>query len=361
MSVASASRTVKWINKSGTYSAMISSPCGDLYQMWEGTQTQVTKIYPNFETNSQSNPYYHPILYFVGASSRAAENPVTPVSIDFYVGSTKLTWSGDTSTNNFNGHTGHFKKIAPSGSQLYYGLQIMKNLVEDFNFASITLRMVANIDNGTQTDELEASYSIPITISTGNTYRVTIAAGDTKNFVITEKGGSCILKAMAFYGGELLTSSLSYVWEKLTSTGWVTLATTTQNLTVNAADIDTYGQFRVTVSQGGTEIGKDIQGVMDTSDPYEIDPRPSPEDETIEEDNNSRASVTYTPRLVVRGSNTSITTGLDGFTFIVKDAAGVFLNPSSERTTPGSSCTVTAAYCEQAGGDVSVDIFAHMS
>lgn len=354
MSVASASRTVKWISKAGTYSAMISSPSGDLYQMWEGTPSQVTKIFPDFTT-------LRPILYFVAASSRTAEGLVTPDSIDFYVGSTKLTWSGDTSTNTFGGETGHFKKIAPSGQQPYYGIQIVKNLVIPFGFAPVTIRMVARVSYGAQSDELEASYSIPISVSTGSTYRVTIAAGDTKNFVITEKGTSCILRALVYLGGEAVTNGLSYVWEKLTSTGWVTLATTTQNLTVADTDIDTYGQFRVTVSQGGTELGKDIQGVMDASDPYEIDPVPSPEDECIEEDNVNRASVTYTPRLVKRGTTTAITTGLLGFTFIVKDAAGVFLNPAAERTTPRSSCTVTAAYCQQAGGDVSVDIFAEMS
>ncbi len=366
MSVASASRTVKWISKGGTYSAMISSPCGDLYQMWEGTQAQVTKIYPDFTDSASA--YYHPILYFVAASSRTAENPVTPDSIDFYIGSTKLTWSGDTSTNSFGGHTGHFKKIAPSGAQLYYGLQIMKNLVEDFSFAPITVRMVAHISSGIQSDELEASYPIPISVSTGSTYRVTIAAGDTNNFVITAKGGSCILRAKVFQGGTEITYNLSYVWEKLTSNGWTTLSTTTQNLTVNEADIDTFGTFRVTVSQGGTELGKDIQGVMDTSDPYEIDANPCKStsdstywDETIEEDNVNRASGCYMPRLLARGSDTAITTGLQGFTFIVRDAAGVFLNTVTERTTPGASCTVTSTQCAQAGGDLAVDIFAHMS
>ena len=354
MSVASASRTVKFIGKAGTYSAMISSPSGDLYQMWEGTQAQVTNIYPDFTT-------LKPILYFVAASSRAAEGVVTPDSMEFYVGSTKLTFTGDTSNNSFGGETGHFKLIAPSGTQLYYGLQIVKNLVVPFGFAPVVIRMVANVSYGAQSDKLEASYSIPISVSTGSTYRVTIAAGDTKNFVITEKGTSCILKALAYLGGNAVTSGLSYVWEKLTSSGWVTLSSTSQTLTVADTDIDTYGQFRVTVSQSGVELGKDIQGVMDATDPYEIDPRPDPEDESIEEDNSSRSSVKYTPRLVKRGTTTAVTTGLNGFTFVVKDSAGVFLNPSSERTTPGTSCTVTAAYCQQAGGDVSVDIFAEMS
>lgn len=354
MSVAAASRTVKWISKAGTYSAMISSPSGDLYQMWEGTQGQVNKIYPDFTVQK-------PILYFVATSSRTAEGVITPDSVDFYVGSTKLTWSGDTSSNNFGGATGHFKKISPSGSQLYYGIQIVKNLVEPFGFAPVTIRMVAHVSYGTQSDDLEASYSIPISQSTGSTYKVTIAAGDTKNFVITEKGTSCILRARVFLGGEEITGGLSYVWEKLTSTGWVTMSSTAVTLTVSDTDIDTYGQFRVTVLQNGAELGKDIQGVMDASDPYEIDPVPSPEDECIEEDNAARASVTYTPRLVKRGTTTAVTAGLLGFTFVVKDAAGVFLNPASERTNPAKTCTVTADYCQQAGGDVSVDIFAELN
>ena len=351
MSVASASRTIKFISKAGTYSAIISTPSGDLYQMWEGSTSDVTNIFPNFASTK-------PLLYFVCMSSRTAEGICTPDSIDFYVGSTKLTFSGDTSTNNFGGETGHFKKIFPSGSQLYYGLQIVKNLVVPFGFSPVTIRMVAKISYGTQSDEIEASYSIPISQSTGTAYKVTIGAGDTKNFVITEKGGSCILKALAYLSGNALSSGLSYVWEKLTSSGWQTLATTTQTLTVADTDIDTFGQFRVTVSQNGAEIGKDIQGVMDASDPYDIDPCPDPEDETIHEDTTGNGSITYTPKVVKRGTTTKALTCL--FTFVVKDVNGVYLNPASERTTPAASCTVTRDQCLAGGGDISIDIFAQM-
>lgn len=349
MSVASASRTIKFISKAGTYTAVISSPSGDLYQMWEGSTAEVTNIFPDFTS-------VKPILYFVCMSSRTAEGVTTPDSIDFYVGSTKLTWSGDTSTNVFGGETGHFKKISPSGSQLYYGIQIVKNLVVPFGFAPVNIRMVAAVSYGTQSDSIEASYSIPISQSTGSAYKVTIAAGDTKNFIITEKGGSCKLKAMTYLSGNLVTNALSYVWEKLTSTGWVALAATTQEITVADTDIDTFGQFRVTVSQSGAELGKDIQGVMDASDPYDIDPCPSPEDETITEDTTGNGSITYTPKVVKRGTTTQAIQSL--FTFVVKDVNGVYLNPSSERTTPAASCTVTRAQCIAGGGDISIDIFA---
>ena len=96
--------------------------------------------------------------------------------------------------------------------------------------------------------------------------------------------------------------------------------------------------------------------MLDASDPYDIDPHPDPEDEAISEDTSGNGTVTYTPVVVKRGTNTK---ALDTtFYFVVKDAAGVYLNSSSDRTTPKSSYSVTRAHCQQAGGDVSVTITA---
>jgi hypothetical protein len=93
---------------------------------------------------------------------------------------------------------------------------------------------------------------------------------------------------------------------------------------------------------------------MDVSDPLDIDPHPDPEDETITEDTSGNGSVTYTPVVVTRGTSTKALDTL--FYFVVKDAAGVYLN--SDRTTAKSSCTVTRSQCQQAGGDVSITITA---
>ena len=184
-----------------------------------------------------------------------------------------------------------------------------------------------------------------------------IAFGDNKNFVITDKTGSCILKAYAYQSGEELTADLTYAWEKMGATGWETLAgKTARTLTVQASDIDTYGEYRVTVYRGGVAIGKDIQGVMDASDPFDIDPHPNPEDEAITEDTNGNGSVVYTPVVVKRGTNTQALSTT--FYFVLKDAAGVYLNSQSDRTTPVASYTVNRAHCVQAGGDVSVTITA---
>lgn len=343
MSVASTSRTIKFISKAGTYTAVIMSPSGDLYQEYEGTVNEVTNIYPNFET-------LQPILYFVCTSSRVAEGVANPDGMEYYFNGTKITFSGGVSTGAF---AGYFKTVVPSGDQLYYGLQIVKNIAALAGYAPAVIKMVATISYGTQTDNIQSSYTIPIQQATGSIYRVTIAAGDTKNFVITTKGGSCILKAMAYQSGNALSKDLTYVWEKMGATGWETITgATAQTLTVSGDDINTYAEYRVHVSRAGAEIGSDIQSVMDTSDPYDIDPHPSPEDEAISEDTTGNGEVTYTPVVVTRGSSTK---ALDTqFYFVLKDAAGVYLN--SDRTTPKSSQTITRAHCVQAGGDVSVTI-----
>jgi hypothetical protein len=322
-------------------------PTGDLYQEWEGTPTDITAIYPNYANTK-------PLLYFVCTSSRVAEGVATPDGMDYYFNGTKIEFSGDTSTGTF---AGYFKKIAPSGTQLYYGLQILKNIADIAGYAPAVIKMVAHISYGTQSDDIQASYTIPIQQATGSSYRVTIAAGDTKNFVITEKNGSCILSAKAYQSGGEITRDLTYQWEKMAASGWQVLTgSTASTLTVQASDIDTYGEYRVTVYRAGAEIGKDIQGVMDASDPFDIDPHPNPADEAITEDTSGNSSVTYTPVVVKRGTNTQAISTL--FYFVIKDAAGVYLNSASDRTTPKASCAVTRDHCIQAGGDVSITITA---
>ena len=343
MSVASTSRTIKFISKAGTYTAVIMSPTGDLYQEYEGTVNDVTNVYPDFSV-------LKPILYFVCISSRVAEGVADPDSMEYYFNGEKINFSGGVSTGTF---AGYFKTLAPSGDQLYYGLQILKNIADLAGYAPAVIKMVATISYGTQSDQIQASYTIPIQQATGSSYRVTIMAGDTKNFVITTKGGNCILKAMAYQSGQALSKDLTYVWEKMEAAGWATITgATSQTLTVNGADINTYGEYRVHVLRAGTEIGTDIQSVMDASDPYDIDPHPSPEDEAITEDTSGNGEVTYTPQVVTRGTGTK---ALDTqFYFVLKDAAGVYLN--SDRDTPKASQIVTRAHCMQAGGDVSVTI-----
>jgi hypothetical protein len=335
------------MRKAGTLTAMIMSPEGDLYQEYEGSSSEVTAVYPNWAVKQ-------PVLYFVCTSARVAEGLVTPVSMTFYFNGQEIKFSDGLSTGTFEGY---FKLLEPTTANPYYGLQFLKNIVELSGFASAVVKMEGTIVYGTQSDKLQASYSIPISLSTGSSFRVTIASGDTNNFVIRQKGDSCILKAMVYKTGAEVTNGLTYQWYKLVYGEWTELVNQTgKTLTVKEADIDTYGEYRVVAMLNGVEIGSDVQGVMDASDPYDINPNPSPEDETIYEDEDGNGKVTYTPVVVTRGTNTK---ALDTkFYFVVMDAAGVFLNSQVDRTTAQSSYSVTREQCVQGGGDVTLVITA---
>lgn len=344
MSIASASRTIKLIAKVGTYNPTIVAPNGDIYQEYEGTQDNPGAITPNFEATQ-------PKLLFVCTSSRVSEGIVTPNSMRYFFNNSEISFGTDgVSTGSF---AGYFKKIVPDTGNQYYGLQLLKNIVQLAGYASVVIRMEAAVSYATQVDTLKADYRISVGKSTGTSYRVTIAAGDGNNFVLRQKGAQCILKAVTYQSGTELTSGLTYAWYKMTNVGWYPISGQTgQTLTVTDNDVDTWGEFQVVVSKGGNELGFDTQAVIDASDPYEIEPHPSPEDEAIYEDTNGNGQVTYTPVVVKRGSTTK---AFDSqFYFIAKDAAGNILNTTSR--TPASTFTVTRAMCQQAGGDIALVI-----
>ena len=249
----------------------------------------------------------------------------------------------------FNGETGHFRKLPyVAGTQDHWGLKILKNLVVAAGAAPCSIKGEAIVVYGNVTDKVEAIYNIPIRRATGSPYFVTIAAGDNKYYTITEKGGSCILKAMTYQAGVSVTSNLTYKWYKLVGGVWSLLSgKTAQTLTVTGDMVDCYSSFKCVVSQGGTEIGTDIQGVMDASDPYDIIPNPSPADETIVEEGDT---VVYTPMVVKRGSTTKAMEM--NFNFTAIDSVGLILGQATNQ----AKFTVTYAMCEQAGTDVGVYI-----
>ena len=342
MSVATKQVGVKFSPKAGTYTTIINSPSGDLYQEFEGSIGAIGAIVPDF---SQTQPQ----LVFVVTSSRVAEGVTVPTAVDWYFNGVKLTFTNNISTNVFNGETGHFRKLPyAAGTQDYWGIKILKNLVVAAGAAPCTIKAESTVVYGTTTDKVQGVYNIPIRRATGSPYFVTIAAGDAKYFTITEKGGSCVLKAMTYQAGVAVTSNLTYKWYKLVGGAWSLLSgKTTQTLTVTGDMVDCYSNFKCVVSQNGTEIGTDIQGVMDASDPYEIIPMPTPADETIEEEGDT---VVYAPIVVKRGTTTK---AMDmKFNFTAIDSVGIILGSVSNQ----ANYTVTYAMCEQAGTDVAVYI-----
>ena len=372
MSEAIAQTVIKYRVKSGTYTTYVNSPSGDLVQYYTGTKSNINKVYVDFATSPRS-------IFLVSISSRQAEGVATfSDNIKVNVNGIDLSFNeNQVNTTAFGSNTGQFKLVKSSSSLSYYdGIEIRKNLLEDSQFAPITITLSAPVQYGAQTDVLKASYTIPVMEYSGNGNFVTIKSGDDNNFVITSKeatnkASKVIMNACVYdvETGAEITENLTYQWQKAVATneGWENISNaTSKTFTVTESMIATYGDYRVLVSDNnGNLIGSDTRSVMDATDPYIINLHPSPADETIDEDESGNSKVTYTPKVAIRGGSE-----VDGFLFCfsVKDAGGAPLNKwqngnsdeldAEMATTPQKSYEVTRAQCMQAQGNVNLTVFA---
>lgn len=353
MSRATESRTIKFVSKSGTYTAIIQSPQGDLYQEYKGTSDEITDISPKFDE-------IKPPLYFVCTSSRSAEGITVPTSMEYYFNNVLIEFGSNNKSKGV--FDGLFERIERSGEeQPYCGLRIVNNLVKVAGCQPCVIEMKAKVTYGNQEDSIKASFTIPIGPYTGESYRVTIMAGDSKVFNLTSQTDSCILVAKASLANVELTKNLTYKWRQMKFNSetskweWQDLQNTAKNLTVSASQVDNVADFMVEVFKDKASIGTDVQSVTDVSDPLMIDAHSVPADESIEEGNAERSKVVYTPQLVYRDSG-NVADSNAKFFFGVRSASGVLLSNDELLTNASSSFTVTADMCKQGGGDVTLYI-----
>ena len=372
MSVAIAQAVIKYRVKSGTYTTYVNSPSGDLVQYYTGTKSSIKKIYVDFHNSPRS-------IFLVSISSRQTEGVATfSDNIKVNVNGIDLSFNeSHVNTTPFGSNTGQFELVKSSDSLHYFdGVKIRENLLEDSQFAPITITLSAPVQYGAQTDVLKASYTIPVMEYSGNGNFVTIKAGDTNNFVITSKDtksdASKVIMEACIYDvetGTEITQGLTYQWQEAVATneGWANISgKTAKTFEVTESDIATYGDYRVLVYENGNLIGSDTRSVMDATDPYVIELNPNPADETIDEDESGNSKVTYTPKVVDR-RNGKVASGFL-FCFSVKDAGGAPLNKwqngngdeldAEMATTPQKSYEVTRAQCAQAQGNVNLTVFA---
>lgn len=368
MTVAAATTTILFKRKIGAVSSTIISPMGDLVQYYDGTPTDPGKIYQDFSNSQISYP-----LYLVASSSRSSENMEFSQDVKVYVNNELLTFqSNGKSSNVFNGETGHFALYKSSELLAYCdGITVEKNLVTAFGGNQVIIRMVGKLsDSGGSSDDISATYTIPVQKSTGSGYYVTIAAGDENNFIITstddEATNHCKLVAKVYnIGGDgtLVKEGLVYQWQIEDENGWSNIeGAVSDNVTIMASDVSSMANIRVIVSMDGNTIGMDIQTVRDNTDPMSIDLGADPKDETIIE--GSGGKVTYTPALLLEDKEQSGYL----FRFAASDSSGVPLNTAggdvtgdpnlAATTTPRASFDVTESMCEQAGGNVALSIYA---
>ena len=372
MSVAIAQAVIKYRVKSGTYTTYVNSPSGDLVQYYTGTKSSIKKIYVDFHNSPRS-------IFLVSISSRQTEGVATfSDNIKVNVNGIDLSFNeSHVNTTPFGSNTGQFELVKSSDSLHYFdGVKIRENLLEDSQFAPITITLSAPVQYGTQTDILKASYTIPVMEYSGSGNIVTIKAADNNNFVITSKdtksdASKVIMEACVYdvETGTEITQGLTYQWQEAVATneGWANISgKTAKTFEVTESDIATYGDYRVLVYENGNLIGSDTRSVMDATDPYVIELNPNPADETIDEDESGNSKVTYTPKVVDR-RNGKVASGFL-FCFSVKDAGGASLNKwqngngdeldAEMATTPQKSYEVTRAQCAQAQGNVNLTVFA---
>lgn len=324
MERASTTRIFHFTTKGGSLTAIWMGDRGDIYQEYSESGGSTT-YYPDI-TSSQNT-----ITMSLTITSAYSTTPLTPQSVTYYANNTELTFTGVNCTN--SGWEDIFK-LTQDGM-----LQIIGNIGKVAQNTSFLLKAVATVSTAAGSDTI--TVTAPVTISPytgGSNARVTIAPGDNKNFTISEKQGSCQLKALVTKGGAEVTTGLTYEWYKFGSGNWAQISNATaQTLTVNETDVDTYSLFKVIVRESGTELGFDTQGVLDASDPYDIivstafndglsgASNVATNDLTISDDMDDAAYLLFTCSLTKRGSNTALSGMSPQWTFTIVAGNGAAL------------------------------------
>lgn len=334
---ASVSRQIHFRSKGGAFSAIWMGSRGDIYQEYL-TANGATTYYPDISTANS-------ITMHLTVTSARTQGTVTPASVKYYANGTELTFNTSGACTN-TGWGSVFRKDS-SGN-----LVIIGNLGAVL-MSSFLLEAVVSVTATYGTDSIRVSAPVTLVPYSGtDTARVTIAPGDTKNFTIGEKGGSCILKAITYKGGQEVTAGLTYEWYKFSGGAFAKITgATSQTLTVNEADVDTYSLYRLVVKESNTEIGSDIQAVLDASDPYDIivstainngsgGNAVSTNDLTLDDEMPDAAYIEFTCQFVKRGQTASVA-GTVSFTFTM--VAGNGLQLWHPATLSGNKCRVTVA------------------
>ena len=360
MSRAYAQRTVKFINKVGTFTAYLQSANGDLWQTYTRDGSTYTGITPDFSVTK-------PVVDFVVISSRVAGISNLNGYPTWYLGDNQIN-DGATVRS---AYSSYFDILSNTGSgRQYYGLRIKNNLVALTSGSSITLKATGSLlisGTGT-TDTITAQTVIAIEPSTGSgvkaivrdtTYQVQHITRPAFTFTAEEEQMNMTVDV--YEGGNEVTSGLTYKWQMVTNGTWADLTdggsggniisgSSTKNLTIGENVVMTYTQVRCNVMKSNAHYVYGLANIMDATDPYVIEPHPNPTDETIENDGQgspktysptTRSAVTYTPKIISRNSGSDQTAmTAQGFYFTYTSSDGTEQTPVSLKN---KACTGTAS------------------
>jgi hypothetical protein len=189
-----------------------------------------------------------------------------------------------------------------------------------------------------------------------------------KNFTFDAEDENIRMRVDTYIGGvQIAANTLTYQWQKIVNGSWANVSGSgtyktgqEQILEVNEKDVHTYAKYRCQVKRGNELLGYGKANIMDSTDPYIIEPNPTKynssgtslgTDESIE---NEGEYVRYSPRIVSRSNPGVAATGFSNakfnFLFSASDGNAV------AQTLNSATGDVTYAMCLSNGNiDVSIE------
>ena len=316
---------VQYTKQGGTYSAMLISDYGDIYQQYtsydESTHT-ATGISPSFEGGSDSKPIIELAIF----NSKTAGGESYPNKVTWSVINTELTFGADgLSTNVFNGETGHFKRIDTDFKTKRAGLQIVKNVVVASQATPFSIVAKAQVANGMSSANVTATTTVGIrqAVVSAATVNITATNGGLVSASDTKLASTTLTAKVNVAEGAAVTSGFQYQWWASNNDTGVMEALpgkTAKTLVVTPADVNQSRLYMVKVTANNSAVGQDTQTVRDISDPLRIIPNPTPEDEQIIEGDATHDRVEWTPEVYM--GDTKVADSKVSWKFQVYDCVG---------------------------------------
>ncbi len=335
-----------------TLHPILQCTIGDVYQNYDGNPASPSNVVPNFEASGTTKPKLVMQAY---SAEQGDDNSfdLTKGTPTWIVAGVTLTFNAShVSTNAFGGVTGHFTEGSDADGNPT--LTVNKNLVNINGGDSFTITCIVDISTGNTNIKLRAMYPVYIAEGVTDSKRVNIIATSEKNlFTITEKGGTCTVKAQVTDGNMVTSTGYTFKWYlPNASGGWVLKQNSTSaTFTINETDVDSSIIVKCEAYKGNDFYASDTQTINDVSDEYIIYPNPTDGNDNPVAENfkmNSGGKIVYKPYMRKRGS-TANETGVT-FSMSLYSNAGVPIN--SAITKSGNTFTITEAGIREYKGAV---------
>lgn len=340
MSKSSATFRIISISNGKTYYTIMQCDQGDINQFYDDGGA----VFPTFGgTNCPT------LMFLVYDSENSAKSIVVPdANIKWFVNGVELTFSGQISTNKFNGNeTGHFKRIVKTINGVNIQcLQVIKNLtgINSNSSFAITATATGLVEN-TSTD---LSASFPVTIAYGDTsskkVRIQSPSGYTGTpFTIDQKGGQCKIQAVVVTNSDegFTVDGFTFEWYQQVNGTWTKLSSTSHTLTVLEEQVDGSALFMCKVynEKDKSLYGTDICSINDISDPWQVYPNPvvsetSDKPATLICVKGSGVAAVFKPYVKHAGSEDKLDASKCSFSMGLFNSAGTKLNAQNSAYNP---------------------------